>query len=108
MSIRFDKYVVGDMVEWDESFGDCSRRDNLGEGPFEVLQVYDRESRTYYGESYDEAQSIMKAVTFTDWQSMGHTQHLVIEQSEMGKPDNHMQSQFSGAWFKPLRTPGRR
>ncbi len=81
--MRHDKSSVGDIVVWHEDYAEhffTEQRDTLGEGPFVINTVFDREYIPPYD---DEGQS--------NWSSMGHTQHVHIDGSDL---------MWSGAYFK--------
>ena len=83
--IRFDKFKVGDQVSWADNWaatmtGAAAR---IGNGPFEITAVFDRDNEPAF--DLDCGQSL--------WQSMGHTQHVVIN----GDEEN---CTFSGKFFK--------
>lgn len=83
---RTDKFKAGDKVTWfDEEYATLvDGRKKYGNGPFLILEVKDRE---FQPASYDDDQS--------NWDSMGHTQHLVIDIDALNK-------QYSGAFFKKV------
>jgi hypothetical protein len=83
---RTDRFKEGDMVTWFNGHYatlTSSCRDKLGDGPFRIIKVIDRPKYEY---GFGDEQS--------NWESMGHTQHVVIDHDEGG---NDM---FSGAFFK--------
>lgn len=83
MTWRKDKFVIGQRVIWanDEMATITNGRDRFGDGPFVLSEVIDRSYN-----KYDDFGS--------NWQSMGHTQHVKIE--------NDFESLFSGSFFKLL------
>lgn len=84
--VRHDKFVVGDSVVWaDEWYATMTGgRERLGSGPFEIIEVFDREYDPPYD---DDGQS--------NWSSMGHTQHVLVAGSDI---------MWSGAYF--VKTEG--
>lgn len=85
MTIRFDKFTVGDIVTWsDDHYADLvhTARPTLGDGPFIITDVFDRENVPPYE---DGGQST--------WSSMGHTQHVIID-------GDSLRNTWSGAYFR--------
>ena len=86
--MRHDKFAVGDIVVWsDEHYATLVdlARPTLGDGPFVINTVLDRE----YVPPYEDGEQ-------SNWSSMGHTQHVIIDGSD---------ATWSGAYFKKDETP---
>lgn len=83
MTYRTDKFKTGDRVTWfDDGYATLiDGRAKYGNGPFTVGLVVNLENIRYPGEYQ------------STWQSVGHTQHLFIDEIE---------SAFSGAFFKKV------
>lgn len=88
MTYRTDKFSAGDSVTWfDDDMATFTRgREKHGDGPFTIHEVLDREEKAAYG--YDDHEQ-------TTWESMGHTQHVLID-------INGKFQTYSGAFFKKI------
>lgn len=82
MSIRYDKFSIGDRVTWfDDRYATLvDGREKHGDGPFTISGVIDRE----FEPPCDEDDQ-------SNWSSMGHSQHVHI---------NGLETIWSGAYFK--------
>ena len=91
MSIRQDKYQVGDVVKPDKTFHQYDFFvTNYGEGPFVVKHVLDLDEQvTYTRCGHAERPSL---------RSVGHTQWITI---------GDLPGTFSGAYFQPPVRRGR-
>jgi len=82
MSVRHDKFQKGNQVTWfDEEWAkiaDVEKR--FGKGPFTIKEVIDQHS--------------------SNWQGMGHTQHVILEDTPKTKNCNKYERIISGAFFK--------
>ena len=92
-NIRMDKFAVGDKVTWsNDIYAKMTEgRARYGDGPFEVVAVFDRE--------YDPPPE-WDEVSQSNWSSMGHTQHVQLKEI----PDNFegKPKLWSGAFFKKV------
>lgn len=90
MTYRTDKFAVGDKVTWfdDEYATMTDGREHYGDGPFEIIKVFNRDY-----ESYDYPDGC-----HSNWDSMGHTQHVRV--ATPSDPDST--HQYSGAFFKKV------
>ena len=91
MGYRKDKFIVGDRVVWHPDIVSSWNKENAGEGPFVITEVFDRQQSRYDHDDYDYGQST--------WDSMGHTQHVKIDK------DVRPESMYSGAYF--IKIPNR-
>lgn len=87
MTYRTDKFAVGDKVVFDPKYH-MSYLNDLGDGPFDILTVYDRENE--YNDPYGQS----------TWYSMGHTQHVAI--AKHSTYEDGRERQFSGAFFRKV------
>ncbi len=88
MSIRHDKFAIGDSVVWADGYDTLTDgRARYGDGPFRIIEVIDRE--------YDPADDFDGQ---SNWSSMGHTQHVRIDADEI--------AMFSGVFFVKAGTHG--
>lgn len=86
MAIRYDKFKKGDQITWfDDDWAKLAdARGRFGDGPFTIEKVIDQHS--------------------SNWQGMGHTQHIVLASTPKIKHWSENHRLFSGAFFKLVKT----
>jgi hypothetical protein len=91
-NIRMDKFQVGDKVTWtDEDYATLTGgRERFGDGPFEIIKVYDREFSPPYYE-----------LDMSNWAQMGHTQHVQIDACPVEDTTN-VEKLWSGSFFRKV------
>jgi hypothetical protein len=96
MSVRQDKYQVGDVVEWTDDYADyadCYLTKSHGNGPFTIHAVEDVPFEVY-GDDYEYPDD---DACKNSYESVGHTQWVRVMTP---KGDE----EFSGHFFKPVRS----